>query len=83
MISDLENRLQSSDNTLTELKGQREELQAQLTVMQSSLLSREEDVKKSKVMLDEFREALEKAQKSIKDMAADRDRQMKKKVHLN
>ncbi|XP_019853678.1 PREDICTED: coiled-coil domain-containing protein 18-like [Amphimedon queenslandica] len=82
MISDLENRLQSSDSTLTEVKGQREELQAQLTVLQSTLLSREEDVKKSKEMLDEFREALEKAQKSIKDMAADRDRQMKKKNEL-
>ena len=82
MISDLENRLQSSENTLTEVKGQQEELEAQLTMLQSTLLSREGDIKKSKVMLDEFREALEKAQKSIKDIATDRDRQMKKRVHL-
>lgn len=83
MIASLEDKLKSADDAFIELKEEREGLEGQLSVQQSTLISREEELRKSKDMLDQFKEALNKAQKSIKDTVADRDRQMRKKVRVH
>lgn len=82
VIVELQQKLKVADNAYDQMELEKQQVEEQLSKLSTELISQEHQFMETKQMVAEFKEALTKAQKSLKETADERDKAILERVRV-
>ena len=82
VIVELQQKLKVADNAYDQMELEKQQVEEQLSKLSTELISQEHQFMETKQIVAEFKEALTKAQKSLKETADERDKTILERVRV-